>query len=169
MPNKNDKVLEIGSGIGFFANILYQLFDGDIELNLVEVIKNEDHCSNFRNDDDENFREEQKKYSIHTLEYLKDFITLNKIKANIFSPNELRKSNISNINYIYSFRSYCFLYEIEEYSTFLRSAMAPDSKIICDVSKSLLQVEKFKKEFFYKKTLGENDYFERIFAMKNFM
>ena len=167
LPGHNEKYLELGAGLGIFAVILYHLLEGKINLNLVEVEVNKDHLSKFNFD---SIPDEEKKIAkIFPLKLLNEFLNLNNIKANTYSPKEIKKSNLTNINYVFSFRSYCFLYDIEEYSTFLSTSMAVDGKIICDVAKQRNQVNKFKKEFFYKKTLAENDYFARIFAMKNFM
>lgn len=162
----NLNILELGSGTGFFANILFQIFDGKINLNLVEVEKNEDHKSKFSLLDENDLKLKEKN-SVYPLKNLKEFIQINQINANIFSPDDIKKSSLKNINFVCSFRSYCFLYEIDEYSDFLKKSMAIDAKIICDVSKKFNQLERFKKEFFYKKTLGENDNFARIYAMKN--
>jgi hypothetical protein len=165
-PSHNEKYLELGAGIGIFAVILDHLLEGKIILNLVEVEVNMDHSSKF------NIRykldEKRKIPKIFPLKLLKEFLDLNNTKAKVFSPEEIKKSNLTGINYVFSSRSYCYLYDIEEYSSFLSRAMAADAKIICDVVKEYDQVNKFKKEFFFKKTLAENDYFARIFAMKNF-
>lgn len=165
-PNHNEKYLELGAGIGIFAVILDHLLEGKIILNLVEVEVNMDHDSKFKIGSKSD--EKRKIAKIFPLKLLKEFLDLNNTKAKVFSPEEIKKSNLTSINYVFSSRSYCFLYDIDEYSSFLSKAMAADAKIICDVAKDHDQVNKFKKEFFFKKTIAENNYFARIFAMKNF-
>ena len=168
LPNENEIVLELGSGLGFFAVILYYLLHKNIQLHLVEIENTSNFNSEFNYKMDQNNTNALNNDHILPLKLLKEFLDLNKVKAKIYSPEELKESNLKNINFVYSFRSYCFLYEIEEYSKFLSHGMSNDGKIICDASKQKKQNIKFKEEFFYKKTIAESDAFERIYAMKNF-
>jgi len=168
LPNENEIVLELGSGLGFFAVILYYLLHKNIQLHLVEIENTSNFNSEFNYKMDQNNTNALNNDHILPLKLLKEFLDLNKVKAKIYSPEELKESNLKNINFVYSFRSYCFLYKIEEYAKFLSHGMANDGKILCDASKQKKQNIKFKEEFFYKKTIAESDAFERIYAMKNF-
>jgi SAM-dependent methyltransferase len=185
LPNKPfERILELGSGAGFFSIFLYKLYGGQILLDLVEIDEtNEEDNSNFYN-----FRKEKKQYNgityskigvkqngqikkmkkTKTLEILKEFTKINGVKCNIFSPDELKKKPAKDIyNFVYSFRSYCFLYDFDEYGEFLKNSMKKNAYILCDVAEDTGQDKKFTKAFKVIKKLDSNkSYFYRTLGQK---
>ena len=155
-PLFNQKVLELGSGIGFFSLIVYKALEGKISLDLVELPvtdeENDPNCFAKKMNikvagmSQGSIRKKQKK--TNTIDLLKEFTKINDVKCNIYTPDELRaKKNENEYDFVYSFRSYCFLYDHDIYSDYLIKNMKKNSLIICDVAENVGQHLKFSKTF----------------------
>ena len=179
LPKPNSVIIELGSGIGLFPIFLNKALGYPVTFDLVELeitheekdkqsfynkFKSENRAKIGMDDQSEYINREP----INTLHILKKFTSLNKVECNIYSPDEILKKQFSNkYDYMYSFRSYCFLYPYSTYSDFLKDSMKPNSLSLCDLETAdFNQEEEFKQTFNILKVVKEKSWWKRVISIK---
>lgn len=160
LPSQISTILNIGAGIGYLDIILSKLyFSKNLKYYLIEKESSRD-STNFDGST------HNIKKNIKPLFLLKNNFEENKTtNAFFFSPEGFKK-NINNITYpinlIISLRSYCYLYDIDEYYNELSVISDKNTLFIIDVHIDF--TEKFKNKFIPLKQIGTYKTLTRVLA-----
>jgi len=130
------KILNIGAGLGFFEVFISQLFD-DYNFKFYLIEQTTQKPSENGNNSI---------ITLHPLKYLNSYLKKNNLRNFYsFSPDE--KNKFANINFdiVFSFRSWGFLYDLSEYSSFIKNNLDKEGFVITDLIKE--SIEKFRCMF----------------------
>ena len=159
-PSNISGILNIGAGIGYLDIILSKLYSSNsLNYYLVEKksSKNEKHYDGSDHLMVSNF---------NPLSLLKNNFMENDIKNAFFYEPEMFKKSIkslfSKINLVISIRSYCYLYDIDEYYEVLKTVCRGDSLFILDVN--FTHADEFKRKFKVLKVISSYKTHDRLLA-----
>ena len=160
LKDKFDNILDIGGGIGLFNIFLDQTYK-NLNIDIIEVeklIEIEHH---------NNKKSHILQKPLHVIELLKKFLSHNKIqKLQIINSLKIHQHENKRYDYIFSFRSWCFLYDIDEYLSFVNKTLKNDGVVIADVLINSKNNEKFRENFKKIKILQSYKAHERLIGYR---
>lgn len=158
IPSSVSSILNIGAGVGYLDIILSQLYQS----NKYYLIEKDTSDNELHFDCSSHVMREK----IYPLTLLKNNLDANGIKNSSFmSPSDFKKNidDFSNpASLVLSFRSYCYLYDIDEYYDSLKIISDPNTSFILDVNVDRL--EEFKEKFILVNMIKGYETFYRVLA-----
>lgn len=152
LPKSCDNIIDIGCGVGGIDLMLYNHYNGNVNLNMFDYSKK---------DNDIVYGYKHKTSAYNNLSYTKDFLEFNGVgESNINMHNVEDGFPIGKYDIIISLLSYGFHYPIETYLKQIKRCKS--NIIILDIRKHSGQIERLKKHFKSVDVIAEWSKCERV-------
>ena len=159
LPKNITNILEIGGGIGLLGIFLEQYFK-NAKIDIIELY----HLNQIEHHDNKIV---PLKKPLEVFNLLKTYIKKN--LSNRITPIDANKINNyykNNYNLVYSFRSWCFLYDFEKYDNFVNHTLVKDGVVLADVLLNNKNNISFRKNFKQIKEIDKHLIHERLLGIK---